>query len=524
MEVNINHTDGDYWITSNDTTDNYNPNEISWVESPFINFSALQNPFLELDVNYKTFGDGDDGAVIQYTVGDQETWHVLGDKSEIGENGVRNWYTHEGISSSPGAIPDDLINPGFFATTGRIGWSGDSDGWQTKRYPLNEVRDEIQRILNYSCGNANNRPSDTTRIPRVDCSDSTVFSMDHQYVRFRVAFSSTDNSLGVEDSLFFAFRNFAIREANRKVLAEQFIGDNFDDIILLENNSEVVDQEDQVINLYYFIKPDNEFHQRNPQTHALREAYYLAGQDEQTVIDGKRIKSEPDSIKVELSDRKLDFSPFTITFGNIDTGGANVTISNESEIDIDLLNSLFLQVLLVEEEVTAGDSSNTLIRVAREFLPNPGGTRLVLDQNINLPLPPQKIERLGDRNSRFRLLAFIQNSETKEIFQTELSDSIPPDLVSSRLITGLTNNPQYNHKIKLFPNPAQDFVQMYILEGVTLPDHWELTNTMGQIIKDDDVKNRKSNISLQSLAAGMYWLRVYHKGELLAIKPLIVQP
>lgn len=518
---------GTVWQTTDmdNVNNNYNPNETSWVESPFIDFSSLDNSFVELEVDYRTITQAD-GAVLQYTIGDQETWHVLGALSDVGIR--RNWYDSQGIASAPGSKPDTANFS--FSSTGLIGWSGNSDGWQTMRYPLDEISQEIQKIKDYrDCRCVENSPCDVDlRIPNVTCGDTASFNADHNFVRFRIAFGSAGGSAESQDTLYFAFRNFAIREANRKVLAEHFIGEDQNIISSIENNPEVQNSDGQVINLYYFTDPRNEFNQANPQTHALREVFYLVGKDERSIIDGERNATQSDTLEIEISDRKLDFAPYDIIIngGNaIDSENISIEVIKNPNSNLALDESLLLQTLLVEENV---EVAGNLIRIAREFLPNPSGQAidLTLDsQTFNITLPTG-ISRLGTNASNFKLVAFIQAAPNtqKEVFQTQLSGDITFDVTKANLITGLSNNPQYNHKIQLFPNPAQDLVQIQILEGVKLPDYWQLFNVTGQMIQEASIQETTSNISIEGLAPGLYWFHIYHQNELLAIKTLMIQP
>ena len=74
----------------------YNPNEDSWVNSPCFEISALENPVLSFKTWYLTDIDFD-GAVIQTSVDDGQTWQVLGSLEE----GIA-WYNSAAIVGRPG--------------------------------------------------------------------------------------------------------------------------------------------------------------------------------------------------------------------------------------------------------------------------------------------------------------------------------------------------------------------------------------------------------------------------------------
>jgi Secretion system C-terminal sorting domain len=104
------------WVTN--LVDDYNSNELSYLESPCFDFSQLTvNPAISFSIA-RDMESEYDGAWLEMSVNEGTTWTKIGNINE----GL-NWYNEEivmgtGIGTS---------------------WSGNSDGWQTARHTLNGV-------------------------------------------------------------------------------------------------------------------------------------------------------------------------------------------------------------------------------------------------------------------------------------------------------------------------------------------------------------------------------------------------
>ncbi|MEE4177196.1 MAG: T9SS type A sorting domain-containing protein [Bacteroides sp.] len=108
------------WVTN--PFGNYQPNELSWVESPCFDFSGMPNPVLDFFLNYH-LPNGLDGAAIDYSIDGGQTWSRLEPRSP---DLAWYWYNHNNIS----ALASKTGN-------GR-GWSGLSNGWLNPRIVLPE--------------------------------------------------------------------------------------------------------------------------------------------------------------------------------------------------------------------------------------------------------------------------------------------------------------------------------------------------------------------------------------------------
>jgi len=102
-------------------------------------------------------------------------------------------------------------------------------------------------------------------------------------------------------------------------------------------------------------------------------------------------------------------------------------------------------------------------------------------------------------NQKARILAVIQNSPRRNTLPTSLACQAPMKMSQFELFDN----------IKLYPNPANDYVNVNISQGTELPDSFGIYNTLGQCIIQ--VKVTTSNdltVNTSSLAKGVYLLKV----------------
>ncbi len=95
------------WVTS--LTGNHNANENSFVTSPCMDFSSLQNPFIEMSIWYETSILG--SADLQVSTDNGLSWQNIGATGD-----PNNWY-------------NNLLG----------GWSGSSAGWLTAKHKLDNL-------------------------------------------------------------------------------------------------------------------------------------------------------------------------------------------------------------------------------------------------------------------------------------------------------------------------------------------------------------------------------------------------
>jgi hypothetical protein len=162
-----------WWTGSNadpsTTFSTFNNDETSEVLSPCLNLTDLKRPMISLDY-WSDLAGAFDGAVVQFSTDDGNTWQTIGDANGYGIN----WYDTRDITSTPGGQDN-------------FAWSGSmpTNGWKNARFNLDQIP-----------------------------------VSERDLVRFRIAFASNgDNPTGAILNGF-AFDNIYIGEKNRNVLIE----------------------------------------------------------------------------------------------------------------------------------------------------------------------------------------------------------------------------------------------------------------------------------------------------------------
>ncbi len=118
------------WVTS--LTGSYNPSELSYLESPCFDFSALdEDPAIEFSL-IRNLVENYDGAWLEMTFDGGQNWEKVG---EIGE-GI-NWYTIDNQFYSLGEV-----------------WSGTSDSWIKARHSLPNSAGESEVHLRFVMSSA----------------------------------------------------------------------------------------------------------------------------------------------------------------------------------------------------------------------------------------------------------------------------------------------------------------------------------------------------------------------------------
>jgi len=103
---------------------NYNNNEDSWVISPCFDFSGLNKPQIAIHLNWDT-QTSFDGAVLQYSTNNGQTWSNVGNYSDR-----VNWFNDNSIDALPG---------GSYSGWSGSGISGGSQGWISVKHELDAL-------------------------------------------------------------------------------------------------------------------------------------------------------------------------------------------------------------------------------------------------------------------------------------------------------------------------------------------------------------------------------------------------
>jgi hypothetical protein len=188
------------------------------------------------------------------------------------------------------------------------------------------------------------------------------------------------------------------------------------------------------------------------------------------------------------------------------------------------LSEISLRIVVVEpliDDVT-GTNGRTIFRnVVKAMLPDAAGNVLykewAQDESVSV-LESWKLENVYEPD-QIRVVAFIQDEATKEIYQTAAD--------SRGIVTGFNDPPDRNDHETLFtvyPNPAEDqvFIDLsrYNGEDILL----ELYNNLGSLVYSARVQagTRIHELSVDALPDGMYLLRASSGQQILGNRKVII--
>jgi hypothetical protein len=477
---------GNYWATTyrNGTVnpDTYVSGEGSVVNGPCFDLTQLERPMVSLD--YWCDAEANlDGATLQYSTDGGNTWEIIGPAVGLvgadRDQGI-NWFNGVGIPSNPGNQP-----------VGNYGWTGKQGGWKNARFNLDMI-------------------------------PNTAIARDQ--VRLRIGFSASDLNESSNTYDGFAFDNVFVGEKSKNVLAEHFtnatnsqfadtyLNNLFDDQITFRGTTDFNHIQ------YHVVNPGADLlNQQNPDDPSSRSLYYNLSQPPRTLMDGivnppKFVGNPTDLTRVEIDRRALEDPVFdlqldTIATNNSETIGVELVL--ESRVNFN--SPLIVQVALVEKTVTnaQGTFRNVLrkhllgvsgLTLSNSFVPGNPFTHMQTDIPIDVPTV---------NNNQLMLVAYVQNKNTKEVYQSTVLDII---YKRGRLITSVEEIPEdvlkaTLNEVQLFPNPANKQFSFStpgeLPSGIT----WTLADQRGVILKTGDfskLENGLLEVEISSLPNGFY--------------------
>lgn len=420
----------------------------SWVKSPCFNFDEVEKPFMLIDI-FRRFDNRRDGAVMEYTTNGGESWQVLGTI----DDGV-NWYDWYNIFGQPGGQA--------------LGWAATTDqNWVTARHDLDVLADE-------------------------------------QLVQFRVSYGSDGTAYY---SKGFAFDNFRVGTRNKKLFVEHFtnaqsdVSRDADELIAEISNN--LSQDMVTVTYHTPYGGTDSIYLSNPMGLFAKLVENSVEQAPWSLVDGAmaadwatRFPSEND-----LRLKTLDISPFEIEWeiSATDPLQGHVIVRALTAIDS---ADLAIPVLVIEPRIstTAGE----FYQVVRKHLSdgpvwftnrrwNPGDTaHIALDQTPD-------IEMFSDS---YALVCYIQNPDTREIFQSSVSEAFAAPAQADK--QGTTSN--VADKFVISPNPGTDAIT---LTGTESDSECQIhfINSYGQTVYATTAITGEP-FDISSLASGVYYLRI----------------
>ncbi|MEQ8475930.1 Ig-like domain-containing protein [Fulvivirga sp.] len=452
-----------FWVTGNGT---YDQSQESYVYSPIFDMSELDRPLVTMDIFDNI--NQNDGAVLEYsligfgtTLAAEDEWKVVGGL----ETGI-NWYDQRDITNAAG-----LDNPT------NLGWSDEEEDWKNARNTLTPVAGQ----------------------PRV---------------QFRVSFKSGPNE-NVHQSDGFAFDNFFIGQRTRTVLVENFTNMN-------GTQASIIDQENTlnllaggpasgteliVINYHTDFPSTNSINSSNPVDPSARALFYDIRNVPSAVIDGNITDEQNRLFSVWGEDsfelRTLALANFGIDI-NTSTSDGKLNINVDVTPKILPLTGDHITVTAAVLENPVSTSSGSFGHVLRKLLPNAAGYQFATSTlqkdipfNLDFEWTPMNIT---DPDNLF-VVVFIQDEETKEIYQAEIDNNVPtPDAVTA------VEEARVN-TFSFYPNPAND--QVTILFNQSLHNGTlKIYDNFGKLVFDKAIEETSLNLSTQDFASGMYHIQV----------------
>ncbi|WP_037576385.1 hypothetical protein, partial [Sporocytophaga myxococcoides] len=428
------------WVTFVPDSGGYRAGEKSWVESPVYDIHNLQLPMLSMNT-WANMNSPFDGVSVQFAFCDttafgKETWITLGEKDGEG----LNWYNSNSVLGAPGGSNE--------------AWTADTaKAWSLSAYRLDTIlklyeKDPINR----------------------------------ERVRFRIVLGTTTLGQGMDG---FAFDNFFVGQRNRKIIVEEFCD--------YENKIEKPEDyyiDPQALRIQYHLADlvdDDEINIQNPYEPSARGLLYGIGKAlPRVVLDGIYYNNDKEYdqwSQKSLLERSLITSPYIIKIEkNVEGDSLAVkAIIEKSATVIDAKNYV-LQVAIVEKVVTGNGQEFT--NVLRKMLPNSAGHRIDKSSVWTTTTINTKWKPAIKPNSDIYIIAFLQDEDTKEIYQSEY---IPVALNEyANLYNG--NRPgspsakgSFND-LTLSPNPTSHDL-MVKFDGVLKDDYsWSIVDILGNQI------------------------------------------
>lgn len=470
------------WVTG--STQPYNANDISYVNSPCFDLSSFSRPVIS--IQHWTDTEPSDGAVLQYSTNGGDTWFRLGDVA----SGL-DWYNRLTISSNPGE-QDNLSS----------GWSLTNQlDWAVGKHSLD------------------------------------VLPVDRSQVRFRVAFASFNNR---EQRDGFAFNNVVIEERNRTILVENFTTLNpaqaANNLVFkqFKTNSSGLFNPAELVKLQYHHSPAgnsapaDELHLDNPVDQDARAAFYGVTNPARAFIDGGFGQTSPlanfesPGLNLYFGLRSLVTSPVNISvdFVNEPSDRLNVKATVQATNDVEGPGTYNVFIAIAEQSVA------NQVYVLRKFLPSAAGTPLTSlsatdpAQEINVSYDMRHVTRLPDGSfAPFAVIVFVQNLETKDVLQTIMRQD---GTASPNIVTGVETT--YDKYLSIYPNPADELVNIILPSGVMKDTPLKLFDTFGRQVYDGVVKTGEhvKAVDTKGLPSGVYLIQVSAPEGLVQKKVMVV--
>ena len=488
-------------IGSNNNT--YYINEKSALNSPCFDMGStgLTKPIINFDYASDTWLKND-GAYLEYSYDNGQTWSVLGAK----DKGL-NWYQDNFILGLQTSILP-FGNPVGQALN-QQGWDGDSKVWTTAAYSLSEslpsgAQPKILRLRFMFGSNKTADPSgkkyEGFGIDKVIIQNSNRTVLTESFTNDSGIMGSMTGQLA--QSEFMNFENSASQQALVKVEYHTNFGGSD-----AANALNPADPQARAA-FYGIIAPFKGFIDGSDGTNSANYNF------------GGRLKSgpivNPTNADNYFATRALVPSPLLIDLATSVNGSKvtiNATINTLSQAlppGIASTNRYLVQLAIIENV----NGQNIL----RKLLPNASGTPLLaLAANSNQVISYTWESSAPINPANLSAVCFVQDQTTKDVLQAAVAA-----LPATPLVTGIESLSLDG--VRIYPNPADQELTIEL----SSPAHQNMTLTManqlGQFTEVGTIGEGESNkkINTQGLAEGVYILQLGSNGNALRTKVVVL--
>jgi Outer membrane protein Omp28/Secretion system C-terminal sorting domain len=259
-----------------------------------------------------------------------------------------------------------------------------------------------------------------------------------------------------------------------------------------------------------FPYPNDSMNIENATESAARVSYYSISGTPTVVMDGNAYQGSAgtfaSSIGTRIDNRRMVAERYTIVKQSLVRIGNQLTgqIIFTSSAAANLGENLKIQAVVVEQNVlkssylaSPGNNSETEYGyVMRKMIPSPAGTAITNTTNGESDTLNFSINLLHIKNySELRLVAFVQNSSTKEVYNA---------MMFSPTVAFLDLKENAGNEFAVYPNPSTG---KFTIASSVANAKVELFDIAGNLVYVKTIENEIGEID-SKLTSGMYILKI----------------
>jgi PKD repeat protein len=448
--------------------------ENSWIESPCLDLSALNRPFIRMDL-MRSFVPMADGAVLQYMDSYEKGWKNVG---EI-ESGL-NWYNLDNITRQPGGNGTGwgltLFNP-------------DTD-WVTASHDLGQAAGK-------------------------------------RAVSLRVAVATGGRqAIGNQG---FAFDNITIAERSRRSVLEYFTNSSEPNAVSVDDYVDAIAaaQYANVIDLQYHVDYPgfDPMNANNPEPAADRVFNYGIPSIPYAILDGGLgadhrygFVDENEDLEKDLLAQTLQTAPFDVDL-TVEWLEGSLVATTKVTCNVDHYDgNIQLRIVVFESSVdayTGGNGDTHFRNVVLDMLPatllGNSWTRGKEDTRTDTWTYASYIEDLDDLG----VAAFIVDRNDGHVLHANVkyADSSVPTSVERPALTTL----------QIYPNPAREVMYVNLGRTIEQEGHIKLVDMSGRVVLHQQLPSGYQifKLDVDHLDRGVYVVQWEQAGVIQGLEKLI---